>query len=428
MIKVAFYLDNEGIKDIDCTSVEKFNPGIGGTPYLFFLLSFYLSKYYRERLSVTLLTKYKQKLNNNINNICVLNEYAAVDFCCENSIDIMVIRTPNNIKILRYIEEKKIKTITWSHNFITSYDVLKEISKNLYVIRNVFVSKEQYEYYIDDDIFRKSTYIYNLFDSDNYRKNIIDNKLKENIVTYIGSLIPQKGFHILAKSWKQIIEIVPSAQLYIVGGADLYNRNKNKNLNSENKYNKKIMKYLSDKNGNLLDGVKFLGILGEEKNKILEKSKVGIGNTGYKPETFGLTALEFEASGVPVIARKSCGYIDTINNGKTGFLFVRNYQLKKQIIKLLTDNELNSTLSKNAVKFSESKFDKKRICEEWVLLLTENYRYVDSKINNKFFRGKIIKQIIGRIRASNKIFKHIPSYTRIKLLIKKIIKRLLLKK
>ena len=37
--KVAFYFDNSRISQVDCRDIESGNPGIGGTEYLFLLIS-----------------------------------------------------------------------------------------------------------------------------------------------------------------------------------------------------------------------------------------------------------------------------------------------------------------------------------------------------------------------------------------------------
>jgi glycosyltransferase involved in cell wall biosynthesis len=48
---------------------------------------------------------------------------------------------------------------------------------------------------------------------------------KEQIVTYVGALIPTKGFHKLAKVWKNILKKVPTAKLQVIGDGKLYNKN-----------------------------------------------------------------------------------------------------------------------------------------------------------------------------------------------------------
>ena len=42
--KVAFYFDNSRISQVDCRDIESGNPGIGGTEYLFLLISTLLTK------------------------------------------------------------------------------------------------------------------------------------------------------------------------------------------------------------------------------------------------------------------------------------------------------------------------------------------------------------------------------------------------
>ena len=42
------------------------------------------------------------------------------------------------------------------------------------------------------------------------------------IVTYVGSLTKGKGFHVLAKEWKNILKAVPDAELYVLGSGKLY--------------------------------------------------------------------------------------------------------------------------------------------------------------------------------------------------------------
>ena len=42
-------------------------------------------------------------------------------------------------------------------------------------------------------------------------------KIQNHAVTYIGSLVPTKGFHVLAAVWKTILKEVPDATLNVVG-------------------------------------------------------------------------------------------------------------------------------------------------------------------------------------------------------------------
>lgn len=44
-MKIGFYLQNNGIKGVNCRTPEEGNPGIGGTEYLFIAIPYALSVY-----------------------------------------------------------------------------------------------------------------------------------------------------------------------------------------------------------------------------------------------------------------------------------------------------------------------------------------------------------------------------------------------
>ncbi|GAA0077119.1 hypothetical protein UT300005_14970 [Clostridium sp. CTA-5] len=425
-MKIAFYIDNKTIENIDCSNIYNGNPGIGGTEYMFFLLTYYLSK----KIEIILLTSKLQKLPYNINNIQVENIYGAIAYCKKHFIDIFIIRTINDMKIYSEIARNKVKTVLWSHNFITNSKILKEIYANKYIRANVFVSKEQLLYYIDDNIYKKSLYIYNLFDTDRYKENIVEAEAKNKIVTYIGSLTKEKGFHIIAKQWKKIIKDIPEAELHVIGGGNLYDRNAklgSLKLTSE-KYEKMFIKYITDKDNKLLPSVVFHGILGEEKKYIIKQTKVGISNPSGKTETFGLTALEFQASGVPVVTKKCVGYLETVNNKKSGYLINNGYNLRKKICDLLNDNELNNNFSKQGINFARNKFDIYKTLDEWLNLfnlILNNEKYPECKITNIFFGFKFLKVIYGKIRNGNSFANKLYSYSYLKLYVKEIIKNII---
>lgn len=78
-------------------------------------------------------------------------------------------------------------------------------------------------------------------------------------------------------------------------------------------------------------------------------------------ETFGLTALEALAAGVPVIVPTVGGVTEFVTHGENGFLIdVQNLpEIKQTIVNLLSDRTLYTTIATNALKsagnFSEEK-------------------------------------------------------------------------
>lgn len=75
-------------------------------------------------------------------------------------------------------------------------------------------------------------------------------------------------------------------------------------------------------------------------------------------EDFGITAVEAQASGVPIIAYKAGGALDTVIDGKTGIFFEK--QNVNSVISAVRKFEKlrfsKSVLFKNAKKFSKEKF------------------------------------------------------------------------
>jgi len=80
-------------------------------------------------------------------------------------------------------------------------------------------------------------------------------------------------------------------------------------------------------------------------------------------EDFGITALEAQASGRPVIAYRRGGALDTVVEGKTGVFFTE--QTVQSMVSAIKEFEANENLfssytcRENAVKFFESSFSKK---------------------------------------------------------------------
>lgn len=78
-------------------------------------------------------------------------------------------------------------------------------------------------------------------------------------------------------------------------------------------------------------------------------------------EDFGITAVEAQAHGIPVIALKKGGALDTIIDGKTGIFFEEQTveSLDKAIKRFCALKFKKVDLIKNAKKFSKEKFKKK---------------------------------------------------------------------
>lgn len=246
-------------------------------------------------------------------------------------------------------------------------------------------------------------------------------------VTYIGSLIPSKGFHILAKSWKKVLQKIPQARLQVIGSGQLYNKNSKlgKYGIAEEQYETKFMRYLVDKKGNVLDSVNFFGVLGYEKNEVIMNTSVGVPNPTGRTETFGLSALDFESRGVPVVTIKKTGFLDTVQNRHTGLLYSSKFLMANYIIRLLKNNELNHNLGINGAIFA-NRFLPERIIPIWENCFSEVYSniapsYIEPS-DNYFSNFKIIRITIRNLRKYN-VLSWIPSMIDIESFIIKLIRK-----
>jgi glycosyltransferase involved in cell wall biosynthesis len=105
--------------------------------------------------------------------------------------------------------------------------------------------------------------------------------------------------------------------------------------------------------------IKFAGYV--EKNKLIEYMQNAKAFIFAAEEDFGITNVEAQACGTPVIAYKVGGASDTIVHNKTGYLFSR--QNPEAIINAVAEFENNESkfipkeISKHAEKFSRSIFE-----------------------------------------------------------------------
>jgi len=418
-LKIGFLFPDKGFVNVDLSNPRNGNNGVGGTQYSFVYLGFQLAKNKNYEL-------YFYHFNNNllpfgINSVICPNVESIFEKAKNDCVDILIFWTDYDVSLINLLSKYELNGILWAHNNLT-YSLVKACEKSHFLKRVIFVGKQEYDRYIDCDIIYKSDFIYNMFDGNFFEKRELPS---DNNVAYVGSLVYDKGFHVLASIWKKILKKVPTAKLFVIGNGKLYDRNSKLGkfgLTNE-KYENKFIPYIID-NDKIIDSVIFLGSLGIEKNEYFKKIKVGVVNPTAKSETFGLSAIEMEAFGIPVVSKAKNGMYETVLNRKTGVLVHNKRQLKKAIITLLKNNKMNNLLSKQAKEFSNSAFLPNDICDKWCITFDEIQnnklpRYVKPK-NHFFNNGKFFRIINRYIR---KIFRFLPSFLQLEYFCRKIIKK-----
>lgn len=316
MIKVAFFLNNEQLEGLDWSNVIVGNPGAGGTEYEFVLEAYLMSMESGFDVVLYVLKNSIFPESLHVKNVPSLKD-AIID-ANSSETDYLVIK--ENQKDLDFLNDipKRTGLILWAHNFL-SKKAIDVYADNSVVKSIICVGREMLDLYRDEKAFKKMDYIYNgcvFGDFEQLSAQLVDVNFRSNIVTYIGSIIEAKSFHWLAKAWPNVLKAIPDAELYIIGSGNLYDKNAKlgKYGIASEQYERLFMPYLTDRSGQIIPSVHFMGKMGDEKNEIIKKTKVGVPNPSGASETFGITAVEMQSLGCHVVTMKCPGYLDTVMN------------------------------------------------------------------------------------------------------------------
>lgn len=164
------------------------------------------------------------------------------------------------------------------------------------------------------------------------------NKYNVPTFSYLGRLMPYKNIDILINAFEDVLKNLPEAKLIIAGKGpvELKLRDLTKKLGIE-------------------ASVDFKGYVNEdEKRQILGKSWIMIQPSSF--EGWGITVIEANAGGTPVIASDTTGLRDSVVDGQTGLL-VKTGDVKELARMMLALSEMDgyrNRLSKNAYKWSRN--------------------------------------------------------------------------
>ena len=397
-MKVGFYIHNKYFSEVDCRKVKTGNPGIGGTWMLFLIVASELA-IRKSGLEITLFVQCKTDLlPNGPDVIEVCDGYDALVAADRLNYDYLVfnLSSINWYDASNYNYKSHLKLIPWCHNFSTVQQLVM-LANNNRVCRIVNVSREQMDLYRDHPAFFKMDFIYNCVPFlKEYKKAAIAHPFESrgHIVTYIGSLVPAKSFHVLASIWPSVLKEVPDAQLYVIGDGSLYSQNAElgKYRIAEKAYEALFMRYLTDSHGEIIPSVHFMGKMGEEKNSIILKSKVGVPNPTGNTETFCLSAVEMQYGGCAVTAMSAPGYYDTFVNGE---IVSNQRKLVKSIVSLLLSSESPRSYT-DVSRILENKFGIEIIVDQWESFFlngtSNKQKYIVEPIVNGRYRLKWLKE------------------------------------
>ena len=366
-MKIAFYLPNKDFAQVDCSKPESGNPGIGGTEYMIVSIPYFLGKLYGDRHEYLLLANCIDRLPANVEKVQVDNLAQVPKVVELHKIDLLVLKYSFDAAQTLFRNKNRLSVAFWTHNFVRRQE-LTMLAHEPRVKVVICVGNEQLNIYRDHQAYDKSVVIFNGYPIENFKAadmpRLLPFSKRNHEVTYIGNLVAYKGFPLLARAWRKIVEQVPDAHLNVIGGGALYDRNSRlgKWGLAEEKDEQEFMPYLIDEEGKLLSSVTFWGVLGKEKDEVLNRTKVGVPNPGGVSETFCIAAIEMQLWGGLVTTIRYGGFIDTV--GPTGLLYGRVDDIADCVASQLRreDNEYGKTL-----QFLEQ-FSFERVCCNWILL------------------------------------------------------------
>ena len=177
--------------------------------------------------------------------------------------------------------------------------------------------------------------VYNAVDHELYRQRGLG-KFERPTVCFLGRLKRYKNIDCVIKAAAQVAQRIPNVRFLIVGEGD----------------HRPALVKLAEALG-LQGVVEFTGFVDQRrKAELLERSHVAV-NPSPK-EGWGLTNIEANACGTPVIAANSPGLRDSVQDAKSGLLFEYDNveELSAKIEQVLGDRALRARLSEGALKWA----------------------------------------------------------------------------
>jgi len=191
----------------------------------------------------------------------------------------------------------------------------------------------------------------------------IKQKTSQPSVVYLGRLKPYKNIDIAIKAFKHVLTDYPKAIFKIAGTGE--------SLEELEKLVEKL---------EIKQSVKFLGQITEvEKRSLLAKSWLMIQPSMI--EGWGITVIEANASGTPVIASDVNGLRDSVIDQKTGVLVKPKHieSFASEMLRLIKNNQLRQKLSNQAYIWSKN--------FSWNKSAGQFFNFIQDEIDNQKRKG-----------------------------------------
>ncbi len=153
---------------------------------------------------------------------------------------------------------------------------------------------------------------------------------------FVGRLRKYKGAQYLIRAFPEVLRAVPGARLQIVGDGPY----------------RPHLERLALSLG-IGEVVEFLGAL-SHRDKVAALNRAQVAAAPSPKEGWGLTVIEANACGTPVVASRSPGLVESVRDGETGLL-VRHGDvgaLARATVRLLTDRTLRLSMAEAGLRWA----------------------------------------------------------------------------
>ncbi|MEX0451984.1 glycosyltransferase family 4 protein [Spiribacter sp. 218] len=370
-MKVAFYLNNARVPDVDLTAPENGNPGLGGTHFLATALPWYMARFAADRVTPILYANHTDKLPA-VETRQADDVLAAMRGAKEEGCDCFIDTAKETpVDVVAEADRLRLPTVFWIHN-IVRHGHLRAAARSPWVRRVVCSAGEALDFIRDHAVGPKLALIPNGFDTSAFAPETLQEKDGRTVV-YLGNLVKQKGFHLLARAWPDILARCPDARLRVIGTGRLYDRSVPLGpwgVATDTYEQRFLLPYLAADNGQPLPSVDFLGLLeGTDRIPVMRDAAVGVVNPSGQTENCPGSALEFQAAGTPVVSGAYWGLLDTVIHGETGLLGRTDQDLVDNICRLLEDRQRAMAMGRRGTEYVSTHYDYRDVVAAWIALL-----------------------------------------------------------
>ena len=369
-MRVGFWLDNRSVRNVDLRRPQEGNPGMGASVYLHTAIPYALQRRYPELDRPIILAPHTQNLPEELETHQAGSVTAAAAKARDLGLDFFVFRTRQREEegILSVLDDLGQPAVGVAH--LTPWPAhIRAMARCQHLRALVCVGREQYDSLQDSPVCRKLTWIDNGVFMESFAAQPPDKD--EGLVIYLGSLVPQKGFHVLARAWPRVLQRVPAARLMVIGTSRVYNEEAELGpwgVASQSYERDFIIPALAGQDGRPHPSVTFLGKLGVEKNQVMGRALVGVVNPTGSTETSCVAAMEIQACGTAVVSGAYHALLDTVVHGTTGLLGRSEKDLARNISDLLLDPQRAVRMGLHGREHVAARFDFPVISGRWMRL------------------------------------------------------------